>query len=293
MAQATSTVAVLGTGTMGRPMAANMARAGMDVAVWNRTRAAAEPLAEVGARVCDEPGQAVSGADVIVTMLFDADVTAEVMGAALAQAQPGVVWAQCATVGVDGCRRLATLAEESGAVYVDAPVLGTRQPAENAQLVVLASGPEEARPACQPVFDAVGTVRSWLGPAGVGSRLKMVVNSWVLAVNSGTATAMAMARRLDVDPRMFFGSIEGGALDCAYAHIKGDAIGSRSFSPNFTVSGALKDCSLALDAVSGSGPALGELEGIRADLSRAVEGGHGGEDMAAVYLALVDDGNEG
>jgi 3-hydroxyisobutyrate dehydrogenase len=280
-------VAVLGTGIMGAPMAANIARAGIATAVWNRTRSAAEPLADAGARVCDEATEAAAGADAVLTMLFDADVTAEVMADVLPAMADGAIWIQSATVGVDGCEKLSRLAADHGVTFVDAPVLGTRQPAENAQLVVLASGPDEARPTCQPLFEAIGSVRRWLGAAGAGSRLKVVVNSWVLTVMGGTATCVALSERLGLEPRLFLEMIEGGTLDCQYAHIKADAMVSRSLAPNFKLKGAVKDASLAIEA-AGNGPPLGTLQGIRDDMQRAVEEGHGDEDMAALYFALVD-----
>jgi len=281
-------VAVLGTGIMGAPIAANIAKAGITTSVWNRTRATAEPLSEAGARVCEEAAEAVDGADAVVTMLFDADVTAEVMTGVLPAMKDGAVWIQSATVGVDGCEKLARLAADRGVAFVDAPVLGTRQPAENAKLVVLASGPEEAREVCQPVFDAIGTVRRWLGPAGAGSRLKLVVNSWVLTVVGGTATCVALSERLGLDPHLFLDMVEGGTLDCEYAHIKAEAMISRSLEPNFKLEGAFKDASLAIEAAAGSGPQIGTLLGIRDDMRRALERGHGDEDMAALYFGLVD-----
>lgn len=279
------TVAVLGTGTMGAPMAANMARAGLAVRAWNRTRSKAEPLADEGVTVCDTPAEAAQGARAVVTVLFDTDAVAAAVPGALDAAGPGTVWIQAATVGVDGCRRLADLAAEHGAVYVDAPVLGTRKPAEDAQLVVLASGPEEATEACRPVFDAIGRMPRWLGPAGAGSRLKLVVNSWVLAVNSGTAAAVALAEGFGLDPQLFFDTIEGGPLDCRYAHLKGAAILARQLAPSFTLTGAAKDTSLILAGARDAGATLGMAEGILSDLQRAVDSGHGSEDMAAVYFA--------
>src|SRR5689334_22587005 len=148
------TVAVLGTGTMGAPMARNIAAAGLPVRVWNRSKDKAESLAEVGAHIADSPAEAVDGADIVLTMLFDADAVFDVMEAAAGALTPGAVWVQASTVGVTGEQRLATLAEELGLVYVDAPVSGTKQPAEAGALTVLASGPDEVRERLAPVFDA-------------------------------------------------------------------------------------------------------------------------------------------
>lgn len=283
------TVALLGTGTMGAPMGANIAKAGFDLRVWNRTRAKAQALASSGATVCDSPSEAARGAQIVLTMLFDAEAVSQAMESVLNDCPPRrdpLVWTQCSTVGLQGCDRLAGMAAEHDVIFVDAPVLGTRQPAEKGQLLVLASGPQEARELCEPLFDAIGTVRSWLGPAGTGSRLKLVVNAWLLAVTDATATSVAISERLGLDPALFFQTIDGGQVDCPYAHTKGEAIMARDFSANFTLEGALKDINLALEA-SGTEPRLAMLQGVRQDFEKSLGLGHGGEDMAAVYRALV------
>ena len=169
-----ATVAVLGTGTIGEPIARNLARAGFDVRAWNRTREKAEPLAEHGAMVCDDAAEAARGAEIVLTVLADAEATAETVEEIVFA--DGAVWVQMATVGLDGAERLAELAEEKGVAFVDAPVLGTRQPAEEGELVVLASGPDEALDRCAPVFDAIGQSTRRVGPAPNGSKLKMVTN---------------------------------------------------------------------------------------------------------------------
>ncbi len=170
---ADNTVAVLGTGIMGSGMARNLLAAGMAVRAWNRSRDKAEPLAEDDATVVDSPAEATDGADFVLTMLADADVTEEVVGeeGVFSGLADNGVWLQMATVGAGGNGRLAKVAEDRGVPYMDAPVLGTRQPAEQGQLIVLASGPQEVREKCGPVFDAVGSKTLWLGEAGAGSRL--------------------------------------------------------------------------------------------------------------------------
>src|SRR6478752_6092317 len=138
------TVALLGTGTMGAPMARNLARAGMPVRVWNRTRDKAEVLSDV-ATVSDTVADAVEGADVVITVLWDADTVAETMEQTRGHLADGAVWLQMSTVGVEASDRLNTLAEDLGVTYVDAPVLGTKKPAEDGALVVLASGPDDVQ----------------------------------------------------------------------------------------------------------------------------------------------------
>ncbi|MFR9801205.1 NAD(P)-dependent oxidoreductase [Pseudonocardia sp. RS010] len=276
-------VTVLGTGIMGAGMATNLAKAGLDTTVWNRTTEKARPLADTGARVAEDPADAVSGADVIVTMLFDADSVADVMARALPAAKDRAVWVQTATVGLDGTERLAALAREHGVAFVDAPVLGTRQPAEAGQLVVLAGGPEEVREAVAPVFDAVGSRTVWVGEKpGDGHRLKLVANSWVLSLVTATGQAVALAQALGVDPQLWLDSISGGPLDCGYAQVKGKAMIADEFPPAFTLGGAVKDTALIAEALASSGVADAVMRAAHDRFAASAAQGHTDEDMAAV-----------
>jgi 3-hydroxyisobutyrate dehydrogenase len=194
------TVAVLGAGgTMGLPMARNLARAGLDVRAWNRSSEKAQPLTEDGAVVASTPAEAVQGAAVIVTMLTDADAVLESIDGeqgALSAAGDSTIWVQMSTIGEAGTERCAELARQRGVGYVDAPVLGTKQPAEEGKLVVLASGPEDLRERVAPVFDAVGQRTLWVGEAGQGTRLKLVTNSWIVTVVEGVAETVVLAEGL-------------------------------------------------------------------------------------------------
>lgn len=281
------TVAVLGTGLMGAGMARSLLRAGLDVVVWNRDAGKAEPLASDGAQVASGAVEAVAAADVVLTMLFDADATAEVASAILPSVREGAVWAQCATVGLDGARRLAFMAAEHGVVLVDAPVLGTRKPAEDGALVVLASGPDSAREAVEPVFAAIGSRTVWVGTrADDGQRLKLVANAWVLSITAATAQSVALARGLGIPPESFLDAISGGALDSPYAHIKGKAMIAGDFAPSFDVRGAVKDSALVLGALEEAGAdqrLMAALHGLFRD--GAALTGDAREDMAAVVRA--------
>ena len=277
------TVALLGTGTMGAGMARNIAAAGLPLRVWNRTRERAEPLADV-AEVAGSVSAAVTGADVVLTMLFDADSVADTMEEAREALGPDVVWLQQSTVGIDGTARLAKLAEQLGVAFVDAPVLGTRKPAEDGALVVLASGPEAARDRVAPVLGAVGSRTMWVGEAGAGSRLKLAANAWVFTVVEGIAESLALTRELGLDPRLFLEAVQGGALDAPYVQLKGGAMLDGAFDPAFALGGALKDADLILEAARSTGLDLGVLPGVREHFARAVEAGHGDQDMAATYL---------
>lgn len=277
------TVAVLGAGIMGAAMARNLLKAGVEVRVWNRSREKAEPLAADGATVAQSPAEATEGADFLVTMLADADAIEASVGGALAKLSANGVWLQMSTVGEEGNARLARLADEQGVAYVDAPILGTRQPAEAGQLIVLASGPEEVREKCAPVFGAVGSKTVWLGEAGAGSRLKLVVNNWIVGLLGVLAETVALARATGVDPAKFLEIIEGGPLGAPYAQIKGAMMIEEDFPTSFSAKLARKDTGLVLDAAASRGLRLALTEAVAARFDEAIGAGHGEEDMAAIY----------
>jgi 3-hydroxyisobutyrate dehydrogenase len=283
----TTTVAVLGTGIMGAGMARNLIAAGLDVTVWNRSPDRARPLADAGARTATDAAEAVAGADVVVTMLFDADATAQVMEWALPAVAPDAVWVQTGTVGLDGTARLAELAEQHGVAFLDAPVLGTRQPAEQGALTVLVGGPETLRDRVAPVFDAIGSRTIWVGERpGDGHKLKLVSNSYVAVLMAGVAQAMALAEALGLDPQLFLDGVAGGSLDSPYVQVKGKAILAAEFPTSFSVGGVAKDTALIASAMRASGVDSGFLEAAHEAFRRAAAAGHGDEDMAAVVHAF-------
>ena len=285
MADDRASVAVLGTGIMGAAMARNLLAAGMEVRAWNRSREKAEPLADDGATVTDSAVEAAEGADFVLTMLADASVIEEVVGdgGALSALADGGVWLQMSTVGGEGSERLANLAKEHGVAYVDAPVLGTKQPAEQGQLILLASGSGELRERCEPVFEAVGSKTVWLGEAGDGSRLKVVVNSWIVGLLGVLAETISLARATGVDPQSFLETIQGGPLDLPYAQMKGNMMIEEDFPTSFSAKLARKDTGLVLDAAEANGLSLAIAEAVAAHFDDAIEAGYGEEDMAAVY----------
>ena len=267
-----SKVAFLGTGIMGAPMARHLAGAGHEVRAWNRTPEKAEGL---GASVAGSPAEAVEGADVVVTMLSDGPAVAQVMdGITLRDDQ---LWWQASTVGVDWIARL-------GDRLVDGPVLGTRQPAEDGKLTVLVSGP--GRDQLADVFEPVSVKVVDLGEEiGTGTRMKLVLNTWVLALVEGLAETIALAEGLQIDPQQFLDIITGGLMDTPYAHMKGKQMIERSFPPSFPLALAAKDAGLVADAAREAGLDLPLPGLIRDQMGKAVEAGHGEEDLAATFLA--------
>jgi 3-hydroxyisobutyrate dehydrogenase len=289
MAEGTK-VAVLGTGIMGAAMARNLLSDGMEVRAWNRSREKAEPLAQEGAEVADNPEDATRGADFLLTMLSDADVIEEAVGGDVlsALAEDGV-WLQMSTVGDEGNERLSDLANQHGVPYVDAPVLGTKQPAEQGQLIVLASGPEDVREKSERVFDAVGSKTVWLGDAGAGSSLKLVINNWIVGLLGVLAETVAFAKTVGVDPAAFLETIEGGPLGLPYAQLKGNMMIEEDFPTSFSARLARKDAGLVLGAAEAHNLPMPVAEAIAARFDEAIQAGYGEEDMAAVYRAAKQD----
>lgn len=277
-------VAVLGAGSaMGFAMARNLARGGIGLRAWNRTRDKAAPLADDGAAVLDSPAEAAEGADVIVTMLADGQAVLETMKAALPGVRQGAIWLQMSTIGGQGTEECASLAREHGLAFVDAPVLGTKQPAQEGKLVVLASGPDELRARVQPIFDAVGQRTMWLGPAGHGSRLKLAINMWILTVTEGCAEAIAFTEGLGLDPALLIEAISGGPLDSPYFQVKTKAITQRRFDPQFSLKLAAKDARLMEEAVRRHDLDLPLVTAIAERLAQGAQR-HPDLDMSATYL---------
>ena len=283
-------VAVLGTGTMGAGMVRSLVRAGVPVRMWNRDPAKAQALAGPSAAARDSPADAAQGADVVLTMLIDADSVADVIRRAAPA--PGTIWLQCATVGIEGAERTIAIADELGLVLVDAPVMGTKKPAEDGQLVVMASGPEETRELLAPVFDAISRKVLWLGPAGAGSRLKLACNAWVFMLTAGVAQSVALARGLGVDPQNFLEVIDGGPLGAPYALVKGRNAIAGEYPVSFALSGAMKDNRLIRSALASAGLSdrltAAVLETMEEAAGRVDDGGR--VDMIALIEGLPANG---
>jgi 3-hydroxyisobutyrate dehydrogenase len=278
-------ITVLGAGsTMGLPMARNLAGAGFEVRAWNRTRDKAGPLVQDGVEVFDSAAQAADGADVLLTMLSDADAVIDAVRHALPSVRAGTVWLQMSTIGEIGTERCAEIAGGHGVTLFDAPVLGTKQPAEQGKLVILASGPDDAaaRASVQPIFDVLGQRTMWLGAVGEGTRLKLVANAWVLTVVEGGAETIALAEGLGLDPALLFEAIDGGALDLPYLRLKGKAISERNFEPSFRLTLAAKDARLIEESAQRRDIDVPLFSTIRRRLAEGAKD-HGDEDMSATY----------
>jgi 3-hydroxyisobutyrate dehydrogenase len=281
-------VAVLGTGIMGSAMARNLIAAGLATTVWDRSLSATAPLAQAGARAASSAADAAADARVVIMMLPTADVVTSVLfDGGVAQALvPGAVCAQMGTIGVSATLeingRIGQLRPD--VMFVDAPVSGSKGPAEAGQLLILASGPEKAEPVVRPAFAAIGRKTVWLGQAGQGTRLKLAVNAYMSVLIEGVAEAMELAARFGIDPDKLDEAIEGGPLDAPIADAKLHKMEAGDFSPEFPLEWALKDVDLALAEASGA--TLPLLAALSRQWRAAVDAGHGRDDVSAARLAL-------
>jgi 3-hydroxyisobutyrate dehydrogenase len=190
------------------------------------------------------------------------------------------------TIGVEATLRIGErlAAQRPAVMFVDAPVSGSKGPAEQGQLLILASGPAAAAAALRPVFDVLGRKTVWLGQAGQGSQVKLVVNAYMSILIEGVAETMELADRLGIGHQQLAEVIEGGPLDAPIADAKLHKMDQRDYTAEFPLEWALKDVDLAISAADGDTlPLLGALS---RQWHAAVEAGHGREDISAARLAL-------
>ncbi len=280
-------VAVLGLGTMGAAMAARLVDAGMEVHGWNRSPGPANALAERGASAHAEPHHAVAAADVVITMLPTPDALRSVIDSGVMDAfRPGAVWAQMGTIGAAATDKwTAEVATRRADVdFVDAPVSGSRAPAESGQLLILAAGSERAAAVLSPVFGRLGHRTIWLGVPGEATRLKLILNTWLAFLVEGAAETSALAQRLGVPQTVLVDALAGGPLASGLAMAKMEKMDRADDHADFSLQWALKDIDLALDS---AGPTtLPVARAISARWQDLVDDGLGELDVSAARHGL-------
>jgi len=281
-------VAVLGMGVMGHGMAASALRAGIPTIVWNRTSEATRDLAELGAEVAETAADAARRAAIVLTMVTDAEAVISIardqgMLAALA---PDAIWVQMSTIGVAGIDRVAALVgvERPDVTLLDAPVSGSKDPAEHGQLTIFASGPAEARSRVAALFDALGQRTIWVGEVGAGTRLKLVNNTWLAFAAEAVSTSVALAHRLGLETQTVLDALGGGPVVSAWQAAKLQRIANGEFSAQFALSLALKDVHLALQAAGDDRFAV--LACLADEWQHVVDQGLGDQDLIIVARAL-------
>lgn len=281
-----SAVAVLGLGAMGHAFAANLLNKGFSVSGWNRTASRGEDLVAAGLHLCDTPEEAVRSAQVVITMLADGDTTRDVLQQAISSIGKGSTLIQMATIGVDHTDKLIAwlAAEREDVLFIDAPVSGTKAPAEKGQILIMASGDASRAQSAESVFAAIGKGTQWLGEAGQASRMKLVINSWLIGMVQSLAESMRLAERFGFSADNVWQMLEGGPLAAPYARLKLTAIAEDDFTPQMQLALALKDARLALSAFDDLN--LPALENIASLWQQAVDAGYGDRDLSVIYRYL-------
>jgi 3-hydroxyisobutyrate dehydrogenase len=272
-------VTILGAGRMGSAMAARLAETGHQVTIWDRDAHHIQQTAHDGVAAAIDLAAAVGDAAVVITMVTNGDAVRDVAQRMLPAMREEAVWVQASTVGADWADRLRALAETYRRSVLDAPVSGSTGPARSGTLSWLVSGPTAAIEAARPVLDSLGERVIVVGQAQQASRLKLIVNTWMTAATVAMADALAAADRLGVPRATLLEVISGGPLAMPYALQKAQLMTEGDYTPGFPVELALKDVRLAEQAEGIQPPLAHALE---ERLVRAVDAGHGQDDVAAV-----------
>ncbi len=274
---------------MGAPMARRLLSAGFSLTVYNRTAAKSEALASAGARVASTPRDAARDADVVCTMLADPAALHAVFEGpegVLEGVREGAVVVELSTVGVEPLVSLRAALLARGVSLVDAPVSGSRRPAEEGALVLLVGGPSDAVSRVEPVLSTWGSVHRTGGP-GTGAATKLVFNQLGAHMMAGLAGGMVLGAKLGLDPRALLSSIELGAFRSPLFAQKGARIAEGRFEPaDFTVELLRKDQDLVLAAARACGVELPTLESVRTLIDRSVREGDGARDLCAIVRVL-------
>ena len=255
--QETVRVGLLGVGLMGSAMAHRLLDRGLALIAWDRNAERLRALEGRGGEPVERPSEVVSGAGVVITMLPTAAVVLDVVEPLLADWPEDTIWLQMSSVGAAEADQLAQVAEAHAVRLVDAPVSGSTHPAEEGELTILASGPDSARTAVKPIFDALASRVLWVGEAGMGSRLKLAANHWMIAMVAALAESMQLCEGMGLDQQQFIALLDGGPLGSVYALQKLDEMRRHEYPAGFPVRLAVKD--LVVGPGSGVGHAASSL----------------------------------
>ncbi|QMU74036.1 NAD(P)-dependent oxidoreductase [Streptacidiphilus sp. P02-A3a] len=282
-------VGFLGLGVMGQPMALNLARAGTPLVVWNRTPARSEPLRAAGALVAAEPAEVFRLAEVVVLMLADGDA----MDAALGRGTPdfaanvaGRTVVHMGTTAPEYSRALADEVLAAGGRYVEAPVSGSRAPAEAGELVAMLAGEPSAVDAVRPLLAPVCRETVDCGPVPNALTMKLAVNLYLITMVTGLTEAFHFAERHGLDLERFTAVLDAGPMASGVSRVKAPKLLTGDFTVQAGVVDVLKNNRLIAEAARAAGLASPLLDVCHALFGEAVALGHGGADMVAVLHAI-------
>jgi 3-hydroxyisobutyrate dehydrogenase len=275
-------VGLLGAGLMGAAMAHRLLDQGIPVIAWDRSSERVRALGGLGAAQASGPGEVVNGAGVVITMLPTAKIVLEVIEPLLEEWPNGTIWLQMSSVGAAEADQLRHAAEAHAVTIVDAPVSGSTVPAEKGQLTILASGPESAKTALEPIFDALASRTMWVGEAGMGSRLKLAANHWMITMVAVLAESMHLCDAMGLNQQHFIELLDGGPLGSAYAVQKLDEMRRHEYPAGFPVRLALKDLELVHEVEESTRTTMPVLDVV---LGRFMAAGDAlaDQDVAAIY----------
>ena len=278
-------VAFLGLGIMGRPMAANMAKAGHEVTVWNRT-----PGKEVeGARTASSPAEAARGVEVVWMCVSDTNAVEQVLFGPQGVDESlaaGMIVVDSSTISPSATRRFAEKVRAKGAQYVDAPVTGSKVAAEAGTLLFMVGGEEFAIEALKPLFAATGKKIFRMGETSKGEAAKLVMNLQIALIYEGFAEALTLATKLGVETETLLPLVMASMVKSGVVEYKAPFVLNRDFTPNFPLRLMHKDLRLALEAAKEARVKLPGLETVEEIYEMATEDGHQDLDYAATLTLL-------
>jgi 3-hydroxyisobutyrate dehydrogenase len=275
-------VGLLGVGLMGSAMAHRLLDQGIAVVAWDRNAEHVRDLEGRGGEAAATPGDVIHGAATVITMLPTAEVIVDLVQPLLTDWPQDTIWLQMSSVGAAEADQLTQAAKAHGVTLVDAPVSGSTHPAEEGQLTILASGPDSARTAVTPIFDVLASRVLWVGPAGMGSRLKLAANHWMITMVAALAESMNLCQVMGLDQQQFIALLDGGPLGSAYALQKLDEMRHHQYPAGFPVRLALKDLQLVSEAQRGSRATMPLLDAALERFTTASRD-FADQDLAAIY----------
>lgn len=284
-----ATYGFIGLGIMGSGMAANLVRAGFDVTVWNRTPHKTEALAAMGASVAGSPSEVAASCEITFAMLSDPASVREVLFGAdgvLEGVGAGHDLVDMSTVDDATSRETAAAVHERGGHFVEAPVSGTKKPAEDGTLVILAAGDRDLYDAAQPAFDAMGKIAFYLGETGNGSRMKLAVNAVMGGMMAAFAEGVALAEKAGLPGETVLEVLDQGAMACPMFRAKGPMLLQRDYPASFPLKHMRKDLRLAQELAREVGQPLSTTDAATGTFERAMTEGRGDEDISAVFEAI-------
>lgn len=283
-------VAFCGLGIMGGPMAANLARAGFELAVYTRTREKAERFAaDHGARAAATPREAAEGAAAVISIVPDAPEVEEVLlgeHGAVHGLPEGALAIDMSTIAPTAARAIGERLADDGVGFLEAPVSGSRPKAEDGTLTIMAGGETAEFERAVPLFDAMGERIVHVGPSGHGQLAKLLTNTMGAVHTVALAESVLAAERAGLDPGAFLEVAAGSAGNSTVLALKGGPMFEREFPALFKLEHMLKDVRHCLDEAEALGVELRLGRLVEPLFRRAAEAGHGEEDFAAVIRAI-------